>query len=143
MEELLIKIEMLIETSLYSKENKCERIYKMISTLIEKRIEKNLLTVNLVSLFEEDGNVNEKIVDEMDDIITVGVFSVYCFDNFEEYEYSEKIFKLMVELYTQVFYLLEDEHTVINKKQLNKEIDNSFKTVFNEIYSTIKSQIQD
>lgn len=89
-------------------------------------------------LFEDNSDIiNKRMVEELDELITIGVSCVYVFDLFEKYEYSKIIYDKMEDLYLQLFFLMED-NTVINEKKLEEEIKKSYNNLFNQIYTELK-----
>ena len=140
MEELEL---ILYKSILNNNVDKSEEIYDKITKLLDKRISQNLMVFNMKKLFEDNSDIiNKRMVEELDELITIGVSCVYVFDLFEKYEYSKIIYEKMEDLYLQIFFLMEDNKTIINEKTLEEEVKKSYKNLFNDIYTELK-QLKD
>lgn len=127
------ELNYLIDEMLINNEDYTDEIYESLNLTLIKKIESNILLNNLLQLYDEEVDIEDKITDELYQILSTAGLCIILFNKWEKYEYSQKIYNNLKDLYIQSVMIVEKNK--INIKKLEEE----FKKLLSQVIQSIEA----
>lgn len=115
-----------------------EITYNNIVKHLDKLQELLVIKFNLLNLFDDNNKMDQqtylKLSDRILDIMPYATVAVYICNQYEEYEFSQKIYDKMKDIYVYGFSRLENN---------NHNLELEFQQLFSETLQNIEEAIKD